>query len=87
MEYIIWKGDPILYSRKGGFGLVIRDLHYWYDSDGRLERMEKLNKTVLTMLLDTMGIENREMVEVAYSDPQKETKDEPEDSSHDESGD
>jgi len=75
MEIIIWKGEPILYKRKGGFGLVIKGLHYWFDPSGQLERMEKLNKTVLNMLLDVLHIENRDMVEAAYTEPQKEKKD------------
>ena len=48
---VIWEGDPILYRRPKGYGLVVRDLHYRFDTAGRIESVGSINALVLKELL------------------------------------
>jgi len=62
---IEWIGDPLIYRRKVGFGLVIGRFHYLLDDKGKLESMQPATRAVLNMLLPVV-FPNSEMAAAAY---------------------
>jgi hypothetical protein len=49
-----WKGDPILYTRDGGHGLIVAAHHYQFAADGSLETVHRLTLPVLRIILGKM---------------------------------
>ena len=45
-----WNGDPLLYKRKEGFGLVLRGLHYRFTAEGHIEEVSPVTRPVLEFL-------------------------------------
>ena len=67
MSHVVWKGQPFVYLRDEGHGLVIQEYHYRFDADGRLERMDLLTQPVLDILLQSLypGDEKRRAIALA----------------------
>lgn len=48
---LMWTGDPLLYPRRSGHGLIAGAHHYLFDAQGRIESMQLVSRPVLQMLL------------------------------------
>jgi hypothetical protein len=48
---LMWTGDPLLYPRRSGHGLIAGKHHYLFDADGRMESMQAISRPVIQMLL------------------------------------
>jgi hypothetical protein len=74
-ENIKWKGDPLLYLRPLGSGLVVGSKHYQFDKDGNLERAEPLSQYVIDALISKddrlSGMMRAANVGRARPDPEK----------------
>lgn len=53
-EYMYWKGEPIIYSRESGTGLILGGYHYRFTQDGGLETLHRVTSPVLEMVLSKM---------------------------------
>lgn len=50
-DYLYWKGEPILYQRDKGHGLILGGYHYQMNLDGSLESVQRVTQPVLAMIL------------------------------------
>ena len=53
-DNVSWEGEPLLYRRTRGIGMVLGAHHYLFAADGRLERLSGVNAKVLELLVRQM---------------------------------
>lgn len=49
-----WAGDPVLYTRPGGHGLVVGKYQYLLKEDGTLESASRVSQPVLSLLVKNL---------------------------------
>jgi hypothetical protein len=51
---LFWTGEPLIYKRPNGIGLVFGGYQYLFDGAGKLESMQTITRPVISAILSAL---------------------------------